>query len=280
MPEDRIRRPSLDRTKPIRHPSALFGARGPAAAREPVLDAAASNAAPAGGATPQDVVFRSVSLGYSVIDDYIRRGQRAAQELRQGTYGADALAGDLQDIGARMVQYLSDFTATWAEFLERAGGNGAREARPTRPVERPARESGAAPHHVGGTPAARAGESADATPIASARSQDSPASQPPSSVPQLRVRVELSTRRRAQLALDLKPLPSGCRLTVHALRTTAGGPRLDQVSFQAGVADTGTIRLCIPDDHPPGTYSGVVIDEESNRPVGTLTVVLEPADRG
>jgi hypothetical protein len=92
--------------------------------------------------------------------------------------------------------------------------------------------------------------------------------------------VALETRRRAELTLDLAPLPSDCRLVVHALRTTAGGPRLDQVSFQPGAADTGTIRVRIPDDHPPGMYSGLVVDEEGNRPVGILTVVLEPADRG
>src|SRR5438128_27418 len=63
---DRIRRPPLDRTEPIRAWSSLFGA-GPL----------------------NDVVTRSVELGYRVVDEYIRQGQKAAARFGSPSVGAD-----------------------------------------------------------------------------------------------------------------------------------------------------------------------------------------------
>jgi hypothetical protein len=33
----------------------------------------------------------------------------------------------------------------------------------------------------------------------------------------------------------------------------------------------------VPDDHPAGTYSGLIVEEGPNRPVGTLTVRVDRA---
>src|SRR5437879_12006363 len=74
----RIKRPPLERTKPVRNASTLFSPAGPRRA---------DGAGQRGPEPPQqdraadDVVSRSVDQGYRVIDDYIRQGQKAAQRF-------------------------------------------------------------------------------------------------------------------------------------------------------------------------------------------------------
>ena len=108
---DRIRRPPLDRTEPIRAWSSLFGA-GPL----------------------NDVVTRSVELGYRVVDEYIRQGQKAAARFGSPSLGTETMASDMQDLGVRMVQYTSDVFGLWFEMMNvmLAGGSPFRPARAAR----------------------------------------------------------------------------------------------------------------------------------------------------
>jgi hypothetical protein len=253
MSDERIRRPPLDRTTPIRNWSTLLGTSRPPAPAEP--HAADPDAHPDPGAeavppSPHGAVSRSVELGYRVIDDYLERGQRAAERLRQGTYDAEAVSDDVRDLATRMVRYVSDFSAAWLEFLERASLDGP-----------PAGDPPSEP-------------SADIAPApATAEPSVAPASAHP-----LHVRVSLVTDRRAEIALDLEPVPAGSRLVVHALRaTTLDLPRITSVLFEPGTADTGTFRIAVPEGQPAGTYHGLVIDDAQNRPVGSLTLILYPA---
>src|SRR6516162_534153 len=62
---DRLRRPSLDRSAPVRRASTLF---------EPA-SADGENAGATEGLA--GVMSRSVELGYRVVDEYIRQGRRA-----------------------------------------------------------------------------------------------------------------------------------------------------------------------------------------------------------
>src|SRR5438128_6977170 len=93
----RVRRPEPDRTGPIRNWSALFGAP-PARAPE---DEGAAEARPT---SLGEAVSRSVELGYRVVDEYVRQGQRAAQRLNDRSLGPETIARDVQDLTARMAQ--------------------------------------------------------------------------------------------------------------------------------------------------------------------------------
>jgi len=257
MSDERIRRPPLDRTTPIRNWSTLLGsARPPEPAGAPVVEPGPEAGFDTGAAPPAShaAVSRSVELGYRVIDDYLERGQRAAERLRQGTYGAEAMTDDVRDLAARMVRYVSDFSATWLEFLERTTTDGSPGP------ELPSQPSG------GPAPSPEAPE--PCVPRAAGHP--------------LHVRVSLATDRRAEIALDLEPVPAGSRLVVHALRATAldhpavACPRITSVAFEPGTADTGTFRVSVPEGQPAGTYHGLVIDDAHNRPVGSLTLTLHP----
>jgi hypothetical protein len=222
-----------------------------AAAPAPEPSREGKGAATHGEATPQDLVARSVALGYRVIDDYIKQGQQTAQRLRQGAYGADSLATDVEHLATRLIETVSDFAATWVEFLELSRANGAAsgngEASPRSPA------------------AARASD-----PVAGSGA-DTPA---PGEV--MRLHVRLSTRRQAEVVLDTEPIPAGSTLVPQALRAAeAGLPRIVDVAFeQAAAPGSATIAVRIPDHHPPGVYSGRIVDAASNRPVGTLTVTI------
>src|SRR5689334_10143591 len=95
---DRIKRPPLDRLQAIRNWSTLF--TGAVAAGD---DAGAdSGTAERSTSAPlNDVIARSVDLGYRVVDEYVRQGQKAAQRLNQRSYGAQTMAGDVQDLAMR-----------------------------------------------------------------------------------------------------------------------------------------------------------------------------------
>jgi len=221
---DRIRRPPLDRTEPIRAWSSLFGA-GPL----------------------NDVVTRSVELGYRVVDEYIRQGQKAAARFGSPSLGTETMASDMQDLGVRMVQYTSDVFGLWFEMMNvmLAGGSPFRPgngiAAPPPPAEPPP-PTRAAPADGGGA----------------------------------RVRVEVASTRPAEVSVDLRPDAAGRRLVVHGLRAVdPAKPRLADVSIVAD-GDQVTVRVRVPPDVPAAVYNGLIVDEETSRPAGTVSVRIAP----
>jgi hypothetical protein len=219
---DRIRRPPLDRTEPIRAWSGMFG-----------------------GGPLNDVVSRSVELGYRVVDEYIRQGQKAAGRFGSRALGADTLPSDVQDFGVRMMQYTSDVFGLWFEMMNAMM---APLGAPTRPP--PARQNG-----NGHRPVERAPDVAART----------------------RVRVEVVSTRPAEVAVDLRPDAAGRSLVVHGLRAAdATLPRLDDVAIAAD-GDGVALRIRVPPDLPAGTYNGLVIDDETSAPVGTVSLRVAAA---
>ena len=253
--KERLRRPKLERTQPFRRWSALF-------------DVAESGAGPsekpaarrAGGAGGEDVVARAVDLGYRVIDEYIRQGQKAARRLSERSYGPQAMTSDMQDLAARMTQYVSEFTALWLDFLQRAAmGAPSMNGRAPRPqTSTPERTAPDRP----GPPA----------PPASATEADDRA----------RVTIDLAAAGPAQVSLDLRTAAATRKLLVHALRAVdPEKPRLTDLSFHPATDDEpARLRVSVPEATPPGVYSGLIIDEETSRPVGMLSVTIGPAPEG
>ena len=103
---ERITRPEPERTHPVRSWSTLLP-----------TSAAVNGGA---GATLESVVSRSVELGYRVVDDDMREGQRAAQRVGERSFAADALTGEVQQLTARMTRYAQDFLEVWLQLVELA----------------------------------------------------------------------------------------------------------------------------------------------------------------
>jgi hypothetical protein len=248
---ERITRPKLARTEPIRTWSTLFEAPGAQASQD--------NSKP--GAPPRtnhsvslnDVVSRSVDLGYRVVDEYIRRGQQAARRINDRSYDVQAMTSDVQDLGVRTLQYASDFAALWFDLLQRSATDAA--------LLRPS----AAAHGAGNpSPDERAGSPPPADGYL-------PAGPEPA-----RVKIEIASAQPTEVELDLRPDAAGRRLVVHALRAVdPKKPRLGAVGFRPGSeGQPATVWVRVPPDQPPGAYRGVIIDEENSRPVGTLSVCI------
>jgi hypothetical protein len=232
--KDRVTRPEPARTQPIRSwTGALFGLSPPAG----------------GGDRPEagpleDVVARSVELGYRVVDDYLREGQRVAERMGGGGFRADALVGDVQQLTARMARYASDFMEVWFQFVELATAGS---------IFR--RDPGA----LGGQPAPNGAPRPEPAPAAAA--------QPPAG----RVRLAVDASQPTEVALDLRADAAGRRLVVQSLRATDHLPRLTEVAL-ASDGDGPVLRIRVPPGHPAGVYHGVVVDEQTNTPAGTLSV--------
>jgi hypothetical protein len=248
-PSDRFKRPILDRDSPIRSWSTLF-ATAPRGVAGSTPDGAAM-------AERDDslngVVARSVDLGYRVVDEYIRQGQKAAQRINERTYGAETMASDAQDLAMRMLQYASDFAAVWLEFVQLASTGSA--ARPA---------------------ASASGDGSQIPPQPSARPPQETAPSESSEI--ARVRIEMLSTHPTEVSFEIRPLAVRRPLLVHALRAVdPEKPRLTEVVFHPGSDDApARLRIHVPADQPPGTYSGLIVEEETSRPAGSVSVRVGP----
>jgi hypothetical protein len=86
--------------------------------------------------------------------------------------------------------------------------------------------------------------------------------------------VELSARCRASVRVSLAEAAEGVALAAHPLCAASGeAPPLTDVRVEATSAGP-TLRVRIPDEQPPGVYSGVLYARASGEPCGTAMVRL------
>lgn len=87
------------------------------------------------------------------------------------------------------------------------------------------------------------------------------------------VAIEVLSARRARVDLHMEPGSDVRRLAALELCSTdAKKAPLKQVAFEHEPGGGVTLSIRVPDGQPSGVYSGVVVDRESGRPLGTLSV--------
>ncbi len=239
---ERLKRPKMQRTRPIRNWSAAVGNTRPPA------DATTGGAQ--GQASGEDIVGRAVELGYRVIDEYVRQGQRTARRLSDRSMDPGAIIGDMQELTSRIAQFATEWSGLWIDVAQSmAKGVGAMnpfgEQRPTpsEPMTAASRSRSTQP---------RTSESDEAA----------------------RIRIDVDAARHIEVSMDIRPDATHRPLILHALRALDPAlPRLTDLAFTPCVGDQpATLRLRVPAAQPAGTYSGVIVDAETNVPVGTLSV--------
>lgn len=236
---ERLRREDPVRTGPIRSWSTLYRRPDswdyPNAAAEPNP---AADEAPRASWT--DTVTYGVELGYRVIEEQIRQGQRVAEQLNDRTYGPRAMSNDVREAAQRLLYFYADTGALWFDFFASlAGGN----------VDLVRR-------FLGGPLAP--------TPAAASRTAHAPAG----------VSIDILAVRPTQVRLDLhsdgdaltRPLAAQ-PLSAHEV----GVPPLTDVTFARGARGL-ELRVRVPDTQRPGVYTGTVIDRDTGEIRGTLTV--------
>jgi hypothetical protein len=204
-------------------------------------------------------VSRGVDLGYQVIEEYMRQGQDFARAAWSSSPVGEALGADPRRLTERMFQYASDLASTWLEYTQMtmAGAPLGRPA-PTPGQRRP--EGAVGGFDIDGPPPSQPSPGTDGRQGAAAL--DAPV-----------VALDIASKRRVQVTADLRPSAGRGTLMAHDLR--AANPALPRIGgVKVAREDDGTlvVRVVIPDDCPAAIYSGLIVDEESNLPRGTLSV--------
>lgn len=228
----RLRRPEPVRTAPIRKFSTLLRTEGetPAASgfRPPHDDDAAAQA---------------VRMGYSVLEEQLRKGRVAAQQVTGGGgAGIGMPAGEPGPIMNRLLRYSTDLLGLYFDFagmlaqpsmLDRMG--------------------------VGKPASAEAGERAHE---GSARGT--------------RLVIEITTKRNSQLTVELWGNAAGAKLAVPALQSLdAEKPPIKGITFAPAVnGEPARLRIAIPEAVAADLYTGLIVNAESKEYTGTLSVRL------
>jgi hypothetical protein len=243
---DRVKKPEPQRTRPIRNWWTLFG---PPGSVPPSGPGGMPGMPPMSGMPPRppaggDPVSQGVQMGYRVIEEYMRQGQSVARMFGM-PYTGGAMPGVAAPGGPAaggppmeaLFRSFSEFMNMWMQVM---GG----------------RAPGAAPSAA--APAVgTAGPFAMGEPPAPVPQQaPAPLSQP--SEGPVALTLELESPRRTEVSEADKP-----RITGVGLETVPDEERL-------------VLRLRIPSEQPPGIYSGIILDERTSLPRGTLTVRLAP----
>jgi hypothetical protein len=249
----RVRRPELPRTEPERSFTGVFSG-GSDKRRPSGAGRAASAEGPREGARRAPGVADGVTAGYQVIEDYIRQGQEFARKFWSA---APSSASTRNNVAERMIKSASDLASLFSEFLQTV----------TLPPNRPSPGSAPIPDFglpdpPNGHPKARA-ESGAASGATGAAETGAPA-----------IWIDLSSRQRVEVSVDLRPGPWRRAMVAHDLRAPGPsaarlpGPHIETEAGERRVV----VRLKVPDQQPPGVYSGLIIDGKTNLPCGTLAV--------
>jgi hypothetical protein len=196
--------------------------------------------------TMQGAVERGVETAYTVIEDYMRRGQQAAGRYRDRTQGERAMNGDNYSngygpngygpMGAMMAPWMQAMRL-WAETM-----------------------SALIP---GGAAMGAQWMNAFTSPMSGAQAAGG-------------VAVRITSKTPAEVSIDLDPraycIPLKASPLVHST-TPDTAPALVAVDLQY-VDSRCRVSIAVPNDQPAGSYSGAILDTAGLQR-GTLRVMLE-----
>jgi len=244
---DRKKRPTAERTEPRRDMASMFGDT------KPPPQAAATN----GAAEPDPHVASGVGAGYRVIDEYLRQGQEAARAAWLGGFpglGGERGRGEaeLAAMAGQMLRYSTELASFWTAML-----NNVSRPSPAGDIPRPPAPGG---FDFGG-------------PVPSPKpAPESPAAAAPAHEAAPAVTLALDSKRPLEVTVRLDPHGPLGKLRVHDLRAASEElPRLRGVRAELRSGSL-SIALKVGKDQPAGVYSGMIVDDATNLPAGTLSV--------
>ena len=223
------------RIGPVRNFSKLYSKSNSVSGSGPAK-AAQPDAPP--NATSGSPLAGGVELAYSVIEKHIAEGRRAAEGFSNQPYTTRAPNDTLQVLVERMLRFQSEMIPLWIETLATLikvdpSRNGHAQAPDIRP---------------------RSNEEQNSDTMA--------------------VSIEVVSRRPVQVSVELRPNSESQSLVALGLSSVdQGKPVLKDISLVPDeVAGRVKVRLRIPENQPPGTYSGVIVNRETGETRGTLSI--------
>lgn len=266
---NRMKRPKLERDRPVRSFSTLFGA--PASGRahsEPdgasETDGSESSNGSSNGADGANgsagagrAVSETVEMGYRVIDDYLRQGQKVAEAFNPATWMNPGQGGsneELQKIAQRVMQYGWDFAGMWFEMWSRMGGAGAWPQGPWM-AGMPFGPSPNGQQHGGGPERHASADGMGAEPV--------------------RLEIDVRSSRATSTSIELRPGKTH-DLILQRLRPAAeDGLPIGEASLEPA-ADGHALKLkvTVPDEQKAGIYNALIVDSRTNLPRGTFSITV------
>lgn len=232
----RLHREDPVRIGPIRNFSGLYHSSGPDTSHFPSSGSSSPDGTPTKGQEPSR--DESVGLAYQVIEKHISEGKKNAGQFNNQPYNTRPIADGFQELLERTLRYGSELFPLWLEIL----GSSVR-IDPTRT------------QYAGGPVGQYTGQGAQSNHLRA-------------------VSIEMISTRPVQVSLDLREDSERLPLVTLGLRTVdANKPVLNDISFTPGQTGSSVkLRISIPDAHPPGTYSGVIVNRDTGETQGTLSV--------
>jgi len=231
---DRLHRDRPTRTAPIRSFSGLYGGFEPDTGSTGPTGSSAQNNGTADGQEH----FRddSVGLAYRIIEKYINDGKRNAGLLNGRPY-ARVATDRLQELFERTLRSQSELIPLWIEALTSAVKIDPSWMPNAKGAARGAENNGAASH--------------------SSKA----------------ILIEVASVRPVQVSAHLHENCETLPLVTLRHAVDESRPQLSDIGFAFDAASGAiSIKISIPDSHPPGVYSGVIVSRNTGEPLGTLSV--------
>jgi hypothetical protein len=229
----RLHREEPERSEPVRSAKHHVDANG--GWRETVTGHSATNGEAGESDDGQDTVGYGVKLGYKIIEDQILKGQKIAEQWHANS-PEEKDEDEWPRVLGRLLNVYRDLGSVYMDATESIISRLANLAM-------------------------------DYEPGADKKSESAPSMRTPD------IPVTVSSVKKIRIQLDLKPQVGG-NLRVQALHglDTAATP-LTNIYFTPGTATISPeLHIEIPDDCIATAYTGVVVDADTNEPMGTLCV--------
>ena len=231
----RLHRADPARIAPVRNFSKLYSRPDSVNGTNPSKPAQAEAPRKVRSAGP---LAEGVELAYSDIDKYIAERRQTAEALSNQPYTTRPPNDNLQDIVERMLRFQSEILPLWIDTLA------------TLVKVDPSRNgSAAAPE---GWPGSNGSPKSETIPVS----------------------IEVISLRPVQVSVELRPNSEAQSLVALGLNAVdPGKPVLTDITLGPDeIPGRIKLRLPIPENQPPGTYSGVIVNRDSGETRGTLSI--------
>jgi hypothetical protein len=199
----------------------------------------------------RDRTYQAINGAYRLIDEYLRQGQKMAEELWLPAEASGRTQGAF-DAPMRFMRAMGDMTMAWMEVMQQWPGGSAQP-----------QGSGVAGPFTAGRPP-------PAPPAGPAERAASPSATRP-------LRVSVNATVPVEVSVHLADGTDLSDLVASELRTFGGDPasiRSVVVEATGPRGEPPVLRIAVPPGQAAGTYSGLLVSRASQQPRGTISLVV------
>ena len=224
-----------------------------------------------------DTVGYSVKLGYQVIEEQIRQGQRIAEQVNSGSYGVGAMNNDVQELAQSVQRYCEDSAQLYLRLMG------------SMTSEMSGRSAGSGNPASGGNSASGIGDlmetflgnlgkftSADSYrangDFHQQQRHNSAHHSPNNTAPGYgAMQLRVSSKKAVDISVNLQSTSDNYEVDRLHEREPSISPLAD-ISLAHSAESGLCVYVTIADDQPDGDYSGIIYDAGTRRHCGTMNV--------